>query len=327
MIRHCPLLLFAGLVLALAGCGDRGRAVINVSPPARAAGATAPDGWAAFLAEMGAAADRRVEPMQSANAGAAIEALRFQQTDMGWFDAPAAQDAVRRAGGQVFARTVSPLAPSGERTLLIVRKGAGLTLERIFACDRALAFGLGEPGSLAGDLAPAAYLFDPRGIEPDACFRALRAASAESNLYGVAAGAVDAAFIDVTALARFGARATATGRPRDQVEVIWASPVLPGELVVWRADLDPAVKAAIAGFLLNYGLGEDPEAERQRLALRRIGARAFVAADDRALAPLREMAAARRLRQAKARRDPAAVATAQAELAAAAAERQAAAAK
>lgn len=325
MIPRCLLLLFAGPALALAGCGDHPRQVINVSPPARAA---APgDGWAAFLAEMGTAAGRRVEPMQGAGAGAVIEALRFRQIDMGWFDAAAAQDAVRRADGQVFARTVSPFAPAGERALLIVRKGADVTLARILACDRALAFGLGEAGTIAGDLAPSAYLFDPRGIDPAACFRSLRAANAESNLYGVAAGAVDAAFIDATALARFGARATAGGRPHDQVEVIWASPVLPGELLVWRADLEPTVKSAVSQFLLTYGAGQGPAADRQRAILSRIGAQAFVAADDHALAPLREVAAARRLRQARARHDPAAVTRAQADLAAAAAERQAWAAK
>jgi phosphonate transport system substrate-binding protein len=38
-----------------------------------------------------------------------------------------------------------------------------------------------------------------------------------------------------------------------EVKVIWKSPLIPNDPLVWRKDLDPAVKAKLKGFLLAYG--------------------------------------------------------------------------
>ncbi len=307
MIRRLLCAFLAGLAILITGCAQDEAPVIFSLPAA--GDASAAEAWHPLLTGLRKATGRRVQPMRGSSQGAAIDALRFGQVDLAWFDATAALEAVRRADVEVFARPVRPWAPDGERALLIVRKGSGPRLSGIVACDRSLVIGLGEPGSIEGDLAPAAYLFRPRGIDPHRCFRSLRTASAEANLYGVATGVLDAAIIDAGALTRFGQRPTAGGAPAKQVESVWASPVLPDAFLVRRKAMPAPLKASIADFLFDY---DGP-------SLNALGIQRFGPAENAALDPLRLMLASQQLAEAEARRDPSAIARAQAELAAVAA--------
>jgi phosphonate transport system substrate-binding protein len=80
--------------------------------------------------------------------------------------------------------------------------------------------------------------------------------------------------------------------------------------MVWRKDLDPAVKTKIRDFMLSYGVGESPEAVRQRAILRTLQTGPLKAADDTHLLPVREMEATAALMDARNRKDPAAEAKA-----------------
>lgn len=44
-----------------------------------------------------------------------------------------------------------------------------------------------------------------------------------------------------------------------QLRVLWESPLIPSDPFVWRKDLDPAVKAKIKGFVLNYAKTDEQE--------------------------------------------------------------------
>ena len=69
----------------------------------------------------GAAIDRGITVVAQGNSSAAasalIEAMRFKQTDLGWFSNQSGLEAVRRSNGEVFARTFDP----GEFTAAQVR--------------------------------------------------------------------------------------------------------------------------------------------------------------------------------------------------------------
>ena len=84
--------------------------------------------------------------------------------------------------------------------------------------------------------------------------------------------------------------------------------------MVWRADLDPAVKKKIADFIFAYGVGDTDEAKRQRAILERIQTGPFKHADNTHLLPVREMEATGMLVQAKAANDQEAATKAQAML-------------
>jgi phosphonate transport system substrate-binding protein len=271
--------------------------------------------WGPFLKDMETATGLTVKPYFGSNYSALIEAMRFKKTDLGWFTNNSGLEAVRRAGGEVFARTTHPDGRDGYQGVIIVRKGSGITLERLLKCDRTLAFGMGDAKSTSGTLAPMTYLFGPRGIDPAKCFATVRSAGAEANLFAVGTGVIPAATDNTRSMDRLAVIDTPEARKvMASLEVIWTSPTIPEDPMIWRADLDPALKKKLADFFFSYGVGDSAEAKRQRAILDRIQTGPFKHADNSHLLPVREMEATGALIQAKAKGDPAGIAAAQAVL-------------
>jgi len=283
--------------------------------------------WGPFLRDMEAAIGRPVHPFFGTNYSAAIEAMRFKQSDLGWFTNASGLEAVRRAGGEVFARTTNPEGHDGYQGVIIVQKGKGVTLDRLLKCDRTLDFGMGDAKSTSGTLAPAAYLFGPRGIQPARCFKTVRTANAEANLLSVGSGLLDAATDNTRSMDRLAVLNTPLAKKTlGNLQVIWRSPTIPEDPMVWRPDLDPALKAKISAFIFSYGVGDTPEAKRQRAILNRIQTGPFRRADNSHLLPVREIEAIGQLVEARSAGDKAAQAKAQAALDQIAKEKAAAAA-
>ncbi|MFC3068008.1 phosphate/phosphite/phosphonate ABC transporter substrate-binding protein [Phenylobacterium soli] len=271
--------------------------------------------WGPFLTDMERSIGVPVKPFFGTTYTAAIEAMRFKQSDLGWFTNASGLEAVRRGGGEVFARTTNPEGHDGYQGVIVVPKGHGLTLEKLLKCDRTVNFGMGDAKSTSGTLAPMAYLFSPRGIEPAKCFKTVRSANAEANLFAVGSGLLDAATDNTRSMDRMAVLDTPMARKTlANLEVIWRSPTIPEDPMVWRADLDPAMKAKIAKFIFSYGVGDTPEAVRQRAVLERIQTGPFKHADNSHLLPVREIEAIGQLTEAKAKGDAAGMAKAQASL-------------
>lgn len=268
-----------------------------------------------FMADMEKAIGIPVKPFFGSNYTALIEGMRFKQVDFGWFTNQSGLEAVRRANGVVFARTVKPNGADGYEAVIIVRKGSGITLDKVLACGKTLNFGMGDAKSTSGTLAPMTYLFAPRGIQPETCFKTVRSANHEVNLYGVASGVLDASTNNTASMERLGMSGTAQARETlDKIQVIWTSPTIPEDPLVRRKDIDPETWAKIEAFMFSYGVGEGPEAERQRKILAQIQTKPFARTDDSHLLPVREMEATGQLLQAKAKGDAAAEKAAQATL-------------
>jgi phosphonate transport system substrate-binding protein len=228
---------------------------------------------------------------------------------MGWFSAAPSLQAIRRADGEVLGRVVDAGGDATYKSVIIVKKGSGLTLEKLLKCDRTLNFGLGDAQSTSGTLAPVAYVFTPRGIDPTKCFRTVRSASHQANVFAVANGVVDAATNNSVGLL-FAHRENP--EIADKIEVIWESPPLPESSIIVRKDLDPALKEKIRQFFLTYGTGTDAKAEKQREVLKGLAYGGFRPADDSYLDPVREMEAAEDLAAARRSGDKAKIAKAQA---------------
>ena len=322
--------LAAAFALVLAGCGQKQDAKpvppagLNFSIMSTEGRQTQMDDWGPFLADMEKAVGVPVKPFFGTNYTSLIEAMRFKQTDVGWFTNHSGLEAVRRANGEVFARTVKPNGPDGYQAVIVVKKGSGITLDRLLKCDRTLNFGMGDAKSTSGTLAPMTYLFAPKGLDPNACFKTVRSANHETNLFSVAQGLLDAATNNTASMERMEMLGTDMAKmTMDSLDVIWTSPTIPEDPMVRRKDLDPALKAKIDAFIFSYGTGEGPEAERQRKVLERIQTRPFKRADNSHLLPVREMEASGQLIQARAKGDGAAVKAAELELAKIAQERKA----
>ena len=67
--------------------------------------------------------------------------------------------------------------------------------------------------------------------------------------------------------------------------------MLPEDPIIWRKDLDPALKEKLRQFLLTYGQGPSASAARQRANMARLNIGGFRPADDSFLLPVREMEA------------------------------------
>lgn len=315
----------AGLAaaLALAGCGDgldRGEAPdeIRFSILSTENNQTTDRYWRPILADMEKATGLKVKPYYQSNYTGLIEAMRFKQTDVGWFSNQSGLEAVRRGGGEVFARTSDPSGVDGYYSVLIVGAGSGLTLDDVLKCDGALTFGIGDVKSTSGTLAPMTYLFAPRGIDPDECFKTVRSANHQANLFAVARGVLDVATNNTTGMRLDRERGGAATR---QVKVIWRSPSLPEDPMIYRKDLDPALKERLRQFFLTYGQGDTPEAQRQRRNLVAISIGGFKPADNSHLLPVREMEATEAVQVARHKGDAKATQKAERTLAAVRQER------
>ncbi|MFT4956499.1 MAG: phosphonate transport system substrate-binding protein [Brevundimonas sp.] len=268
--------------------------------------------WEPLLNDMEEEIGVEVRPFFASNYNALIEAMRFNQVQVGWFSALPALQAIDRSEGEVIARTVDVEGKDSYTSTLIVRRGSGITLDQVLACDQSLTFGLGDAQSTSGTLAPMTFLFSPRNIEPSDCFRTVRSANHQANSFSVATGVLDVATsnsVNTVFLTRNNPQIV------EQLETIWESPPIPESGIVLRSDLDPALKERIRSFFLTYGQGEGPEAERQRQVLAALNYSQFRAADGSYLDPIREMRADQALREARAAGDQAAIAEAQERLA------------
>ncbi len=295
--RRGGLMALAALALVLGACQPKPKGqTINFSILSTESAQGLQDLWAPFIADMRQETGLDIKPYYAANYTALVEAMRFNQTQLGWFSNFSGLAAVRRGGGEVFARTTDPSGVDGYFSVLIVNAKSGLTLDKVLKCGKALNFGIGDANSTSGTLAPMTYLFAPRGIRPQNCFRTVRAANHQANFAAVANGVLDVATNNTTGLKMNAERNPAL---RGKVRIIWTSPRLPEDPIIWRKDLDPALKARIRTFFMTYGTGTGPEAERQRAVLAKLSMGPFKAADDDHLLPVREMEAAQNLELAR----------------------------
>ena len=298
MIRRTrSALLLAGAVLALAGCGKPAPpggvpkelvfSILSAEDQANFGPL-----WAPLLDDMSKAVGIKVISKFSPTYTSLIEGMRAGQTQLGWFSAEPALEAVDRAGATVFARTVDLEGHDTYTSVVIVKKGSGMTLDRVLKCDRSLSFGMGDVKSTSGTLAPMTYLFKPKGIDPNTCFKIVRTGSHQNNLFAVANGLLDASTNNSVGLdfARVGSPNAKDAF--DRLDTIWTSPPLPESAIVARKDLDPALRAKIADFFTHYGQAPGAEGERQKAIMAKLHYTAFHPADDSYLQPVRDMRAA-----------------------------------
>jgi phosphonate transport system substrate-binding protein len=306
-------LAFAAAVLAAPAARAAEPPTITFTVATTERAATMAETFAPFLKDMETQTGLKVKTYFGPNYSAMIEAMRFKQVDLGLFTNLSGLEATRRANGEVFARTTKPNGgPEGYQSVIVVKKGSGITLDRILKCDKTLEFGMGDAKSTSGTLAPMTYLFAPRGLDPAKCFKTVRSATHEANLFAVGAGLLPASTNNTNSMLRLAATGTPQAKQTlDSLQIIWRSPTIPEDPLIWRKDLDPAVKAKLAKFFLSYGVGSGPEAERQRANLAKIETGPFKKADNSHLIPVRQMEATEALVAAKAKGDAAATAAAQ----------------
>ena len=296
--RFAPLAALAGLT-ALTACGPAekpGAASAPAAPTTLAFSVLSAEDqasyeplWRPLLDDLSKATGLPVKPFFSSNYTALVQAMRFNQVQMGWFSAEPALETVDRAEGEVFARTADLEGKDTYTSVVIVKKGSGKTLDSVLKCDKTLSFGMGDPRSTSGTLAPNAFLFKPKNVVPSNCFKVVRSATHAANLFSVGAGVLDPSTNNSVGLDFASKGAPEARRAFQNVQVIWESPPLPESAIVYRKDLPPELKEKIRTFFTTYGKAPGVEGERQREIMAKLHYTAFNPADNSYLDAIRTM--------------------------------------
>jgi phosphonate transport system substrate-binding protein len=246
--------------------------------------------WEPFLAAIAKGTGFKLNGFYATDYAGVIEAMRFNKVQVAWFGNKSGMEAVDRAGGEVFAQVVSRDGSVGYYSHIIVHRDSPYTkLADILGCDKSMDFGIGDPNSTSGFLVPTSYIFAANNIDPKSCFRTVRNASHQANAMAVANKQVGAATNNSEDLQRVATTAPAA---REQIRIIWTSPLIPLDPLVWRKDLDSAVKTKLYTFLLSYGhVGTDAEIKSARDILANFVWSPFHPSSDYQLLPTRKLEA------------------------------------
>jgi phosphonate transport system substrate-binding protein len=241
--------------------------------------------WEPFLADMSEDLGMDVKPFFASDYAGIIQAMRFDKVDVAWHGNKSAMEAIDRAGGEIFAQEVDLSGNPGYWSLLIAHKDNDQINSVDDVLNRAgeLVFGNGDPNSTSGFLVPGYYVFEKNGVDPKKNFRRVTNAGHEANFLAVANGQVDVATISSASLERIKIR---NPDKYDQVKVIWKSPLIPSDPIVWRKNLPESAKSKIYDFFMSYGTTGD---EQELAVLEGLQWAPFKPSSDDQLLPIRQL--------------------------------------
>lgn len=185
-----------------------------------------------------------VKPFVATDYNGVIEALRSKKLDVAYLGPFSYVLASQVADVEAFAVAVTKkTGKSAYRSLIVARADSGL---ESLADLKGHTFAFVDPSSTSGHLFPKAGI-EKAGYQPDELFsRVIFSGSHDASILAVAIGKVDAAAV----ADRILATATTQGEVKpDELRVVWSSSDIPESPMVWRKDLDPALKQKLAAAL------------------------------------------------------------------------------
>ncbi len=187
-----------------------------------------------------------VKPFVATDYNGVIEALRAKKLDVAYLGPFSYVLASPVADAEAFAVAVTrKTGQSAYQSVILARKDSGL---RSVAELKGRTFAFVDPSSASGHLFPKAGL-EQTGLDPDSYFgRVLFSGSHDASILAVANQKVDAAAVADRILASAVAKGTVK---QDDFVVLWSSKPIPESPMVWRKDLDPALKDKLAKALSN----------------------------------------------------------------------------
>jgi len=205
---------------------------------------------------------------------AAIEAMRSNQVQLGWFCNRAAVEVIDHGKGEIFAEIDGS---NGDKTSILVRKDSQVSkeldqilakaketgkptrfpvwiagLEPLFNNARDIRFQQCEPLSTAGFITSHFFLAE-NGIDPQVAFKSCTVGTLEANALAVADGTADAAVFKAGAL---DVLARTCPEKAAMLRVIGRGPGGGNDPLVWRSDLPDDLKQQLRTFFLDYAKSE-----------------------------------------------------------------------
>lgn len=245
--------------------------------------------WQPFVEDMEKALGVEVKAYYTNDYSGLIQAMRFGKVDVVRFGNKSGIEAVDRAGGEVFAKAINKDGSDGYYSLLIthVDNQKLNSLEDVIKHRKNLTFGNGDPNSTSGFLVPAYYIFALNNLKTSAFKRVLNSSHGNNQL-AVINKKVDVATNNTENLARLKRR---NPDMYNKIKIIWQSPVIPSDPVIWRKDLDADTKKAIYDFYMDYS---DDKYESSKLHDAK-----FIPGHDLQLLAVRELNVFKKLRVAE----------------------------
>lgn len=238
--------------------------------------------WDVLLEDMQKRIGVKVNAFFAPDYAGIIEGMRFNKVQVAWYGNKSGMEAVDRSSGEVFAQQIAEDGSPGYWSYLIVPASSALnSIEDVKKNAKSLTLGYGDPNSTSGFLVPGYYAMAQNGLDPKTSFKLMRSANHEANLMAVANKQVDIATNNNESFEKFARRNPDKAK---EIKVIWKSPLIPSDPMVWRKDLHPELKAKVKDFFVSYG-----KDEREKAALKKIGIGGFQASDDNQLLPIRQL--------------------------------------
>ena len=191
--------------------------------------------WDPFLKDMEKQIGVPVKAFFAPDYAGIIQAMRFGKVDIAWYGNKSAMEAVDRANGEVFVQTVAADGSPGYWSLLITHKDN----EKLNSVE-----------------VPSYYVFAVNNVDAKQAFKRMVTANHETNAMAVANKQVDVATNNTESLDRLK-----TNQPDKaaQIKVVWKSPLIPSDPIVWRKDLPDADKQELKSFFLDDGTKDAEE--------------------------------------------------------------------
>jgi len=214
-----------------------------------------------------------------------IEAMRFNKVQMGFFGNASAIEAVDRSNGEVFAKVKYKSGEAGYYSLIITNANSKWkSIDQVLKNSHDINLGFGDPNSTSGTLVPSYYLFAKNGLSVTTAFKSVLPSSHEANMLAVVNDKIDVATNNTDML-----DIIKTQHPElyPKVRVLWKSPLIPSDPLVWRRDLPQATKDKLRMFFEHYAQ-KDPHEQAVMAAIS--GYSGFADSSDAQLRPIRQMA-------------------------------------
>ncbi len=238
--------------------------------------------WEPLLADMSRKTGYKVKGFFAPDYAGIIQGMRFNKVDLALFGNNSAMEAIDRAKGEVIYQLVNKEGQPGYWSLLITHTDSPInSVEDMLAQAKNLNFGNGDPNSTSGYLVPGYYVFAQNNVEPNKIFKRSMNGNHEINALSVANKQLDVATFNTGGMGRLK---KSHPDKAEQLKVIWQSPLIPDNPIVWRTDISDEEKGAIKAFFDSYGDQAD-----EMEVLNGIGLSKFKPSNNDQLLPIRQL--------------------------------------
>jgi phosphonate transport system substrate-binding protein len=239
--------------------------------------------WEPFLEDMSKAVGVKVNGFYATDYSGIIEAQRFNKVQIAWYGNKSAIDAVDRASGEVFVQFVDLDGTPGYYSYIITHKDSGITsLDQVLKNGKDYSFGIGDPQSTSGTLVPSYYVFTMNNLDPKTHFKVMRSSNHEGNFLAVLNRQVDVATSNSEMTEKMKEKSP---EKMAQIRILWTSPLIPRDPLVWRKDLPPDMKKKVQDFMVGYG----KDAREKEILKNMYRLAGFKASTDAQLLPIRQL--------------------------------------